>query len=734
MAQVNAPASISPGNGAPPMPKAPYEKIQMQEVAAPTGSDIAAGLASAAANQYGIPTSPQDVKDVVGAVGSDFKGMAKGAASPKEMLKNTLLGPAAPLVNPVLNLPGEAAHYKEQKAAGKPAWYRALTPVAENATGLNVSGMEQSAEEGSPGGVLGHAAVPLIIAGAMKGAEGIPEAIAERVSPSVKANLVKNTYSGPGDYVASSLRSNARVDVPAEANNAHAALQEGLADRGFSAQDFKGRNGPKVLQAGLDNALRIHEARVQQVIDPIRNEPVPPDVLAENPELAQRLGDRKNVTYGDLDAERIKMNKELRRANYYAKDPTAQAAVGDPLANTEEAVRQARDVVYGHAQDVTGVDLRPLKSVESSLLKLTDIANTTANVLSAKGAQHASTPFREKALASAKSLIATKTNPLSALSAEKPGLTDPLSGFNRNMQKAFVGLKPSRANLTMELPGYKLNLTPPPGETPRPIFQRELLNQTQGQVGDVHNVPGAPPLDLTPSGNMPPDVQRVLGFEPGLRSQAYPGVVRGHVPQGEMPPVSGGSPSAIPDALAAVLEGAGQGGRGGLRLNPTPEQMAARPSAVPSPEYEYKPEGVKQDVGETVRKEQPPLPRGERRMRVRTADEEATNAAWKQARKELGDDAPSEAIEARVEELKAKPVAKNASGESDASLEALNAVRNDAAKGIKTVRIDTRSGQETPVYGVNTRDMKAGPYETIVRRSPDGTEEIIDQGAKARKR
>jgi hypothetical protein len=46
---------------------------------------------------------------------------------------------------------------QSRKAAGYSAPYRALAPVAES-VGANVSGMEDSAREGDPGGVLGHAA------------------------------------------------------------------------------------------------------------------------------------------------------------------------------------------------------------------------------------------------------------------------------------------------------------------------------------------------------------------------------------------------------------------------------------------------------------------------------------------------------------------------------------------------------------------------------------------------
>jgi len=308
-----------------------------------------------------------------------------------------------------------------------------------------------------------------------------------------KANLVEGTYSKPGSQVAASLRSNARFDVPAAAADAHPAIAEGLADRGITAADFKGRNGPQALQSGIDNAIDIHEARAKSAIDPIRGDAVDPQVLAQNPELAERLAGKKNITYGDIDAERLKMNKELRRANFYSKDPSAQYAAADPLANTEAAVNQARDLVYGHAQDITGYDLRPLKQTESNLIKLGDLAETTKNTLSAKAAQHEATPLTSKVGTSVKNLVAAKANPISSFfSYEKSGLKSPLSDFNRNMQSAFADVKPGTASRSVTFPRYNLNLTPPAPGSVGPTPMQNILDFSK----EAHPEPTPVPRSL----------------------------------------------------------------------------------------------------------------------------------------------------------------------------------------------------------------------------------------------
>lgn len=73
----------------------------------------------------------------------------------------------------------------------------------------------------------------------------------------------------------------------------------------------------------------------------------------------------------------------------------------------------------------------------------------------------------------------------------------------------------------------------------------------------------------------------------------------------------------------------------------------------------------------------------------------------------------------------------NGSGESSASQEAISRVASEKAQKIERVRIDTRSGKETKLFGVDAVDAKAGPYDRIIKRGPNG-EEIQDEGAKAR--
>jgi hypothetical protein len=382
-------------------------------------------------------------------------------------------------------------------------------------------------------------------------------------------DIVQNAYSKPGDHIAASLRSNTRVDVPAEAKIAAPAIEEGLNDRGFSTKDFTGRNGPQVLQSGIDNALDIQEARAKSHIDPIRGERVEPQVLAQNPELAARFPPEKisKLTYGDLDAERIKLNQELRRGNFYSKAPSAQYAVADPMADAHAAANQARSLVYDKTYETTGADLRPLKQTESALIKLGDLAETTKNTLSAKGAQYAVTPLYKKVGGTIQSALSVKANPVNAFSIpEKAGLFNPLNEFNSHMEKAFPNLDPTarasrtappfpRYNLSLtspgdmppalqriinlsggeHIPGGSLKLSHPEGATPPAPNAQEPLNFGGGHhipAGAIPDILGRAlishePFALGPPGDMPPALQRVLPYtDPGIRSDIFPGAVR----------------------------------------------------------------------------------------------------------------------------------------------------------------------------------------------------------------
>lgn len=79
----------------------------------------------------------------------------------------------------------------------------------------------------------------------------------------------------------------------------------------------------------------------------------------------------------------------------------------------------------------------------------------------------------------------------------------------------------------------------------------------------------------------------------------------------------------------------------------------------------------------------------------------------------------------------AKQVAKNASGDSAASQEAINRAASEKSKGESYFRIDSRSRKETPLSSIDGVDAKPGPYEFIVKRTKTG-DTVMDSGEKAK--
>jgi hypothetical protein len=66
----------------------------------------------------------------------------------------------------------------------------------------------------------------------------------------------------------------------------------------------------------------------------------------------------------------------------------------------------------------------------------------------------------------------------------------------------------------------------------------------------------------------------------------------------------------------------------------------------------------------------------------------------------------------------------NGSGESSASLEAVNRVAAEKANGTRRVVVDSRSGNERPLFGVDAVDYQPRPHEVVIQRTPQGDIEL----------
>ena len=494
----------------------------------------------------------------------------------------------------------------------------------------------------------------------------------------VENPVAQDLYSPEGQAYTASMRSNSHFDMPAEASRAIPALQESAADLGVKPSDFEGMNGPAVVKRINAHAIDINEARNVALIDPVRS--LPADT-STTPELSELLG-KKNPTVGDVDAFRLEANKKLAKSGYYGQSPSQQYAAGPDLAKLETAASQARDTVYDSVLQHTGVDIRPSKQIEASLIKMNDVANSTNNTLAQQEAKYQSTPMKDKILGSVKRLVSIKANPTNAFEA---GISSPTDEYNANMKKVFGGTNPQPGSVMKNgrlVEQTKGVLTPPPGQMP-PEPNRQLpLNLEPGQHG----------FNLTPPhGQTPPAPASQYGL---------PGISRNnldlHVPP--QPTVTPPGPTQLP---ASPLE----------RM----KQLSAGSAPAPA----EAPPALREKVPGLDRRE-PPSTAGE----MAYTGSERRNAA-------RDTEGVMNTIK-RDKNMPQQPGQINGSSESAASKEALSRAASEKAAGTKRVVVNTLSSQERPLIGPDAVDYRPGPYESVEFRGGKRDGEIIDQGSRAR--
>jgi hypothetical protein len=140
---------------------------------------------------------------------------------------------------------------------------------------------------------------------------------------------------------------------------------------------------------------------------------------------------------------------------------------------------------------------------------------------------------------------------------------------------------------------------------------------------------------------------------------------------------------------------------------------ARTPGAPLEHGFDFSPaEDVGQQARDAVQKTQGALPRGERRAIPRTPEEMKTQELFGQARKELGEDASSDQVMARVEQLKSQP-------RTD--------VPSQPTQPKMTLwRYDSRTGRETQIQQGEMAKPRAN--EIVFQRDPNGGEKIVSKG------
>lgn len=313
-----------------------------------------------------------------------------------------------------------------------------------------------------------------------------------------------------------------------------------------------------------------------------------------------------------------------------------------------------------------------------------------------------------------------------------------------------------------------------PAETPKSVITPESPKQSiePEYVGDTVSASSTPaaPADASPSAAASDLARPTTPSQPEIAPMETPSKPTENTAQ------------SIP-----TLQDVANGWRQVAQAGPSPERQLLADMALNPVE----------DAGTAIRQQMPPMPRGERRAIPRTPDEIQTQQLFGQAREELGDNATSDQIMARVEELKqpsvtpeplplapkdpfatvptdlqAQAQAKaelgsaihpdflrraqeiktqmlaeqaaptptryeaqlipNGSGESAASVEAINRLSSEKAAGTRRVVVDTRSGVERPLLGTDAVDYQPKQYESVEFRGGSRDGEVIDQGKNAR--
>ena len=677
-----------------------------------------------------------------------FKARTAGEATeayhhPLEALKGAAKGVVGVMGNV---LPGVQSENVDQKTL-------ADNPYISQSVKTALAGPQQQPQDLSGGVVSGilqpqntaqqaGADAANIYAG-VQGARQLAKTLPSLRNP-IENPVSQGRYLPEGANFSGVMRSNSHFDMPAEASQAIPALKEAAADIGTKPSDFQGMNGPTMTKRIVDHAIDINEARNVRAIDPVRSQPAD---VSTSQDLAD-LMDKKNPTVGDVDKFRMEANKKLSKSGYYGQSPSQQYSAGPDLAKLESAASQARDLVYDDVYKHTGVDIRPQKQIEASLIKLNDVANSTNNTLSQQEAKFQNTPIKDRILGSVKRLIAIKANPTNAF---EPGVSSPTDEFNANMKKVFQNDGSVTPGSVMKnaklLDSPKGVLTPPPGVTP-PEPNRQLnLDLQPAKQQPKFNL--EPPPGVTPpepdrqlSLNMRPghhgfNLEPPPGVTPPTPSQQYglpgfggPSGVDANVPpQPDLVPTSGATrlpASSIPTRLQLAAENAKTGPR------ELPIDML-RKMGISDPSVQE--EGLAQRARSAEVAKKYPVEKGSLAKPPQDPFNAPTEAAGPKAQKSASKPMPE--AESQLDALKRKmgikPETVNGSGESSASQEAINRAKSEKTAGVKRVVVDTRSGNERPLVGVDAVDYTPKPYESVEFRGGKRDGEIIDQGSSARK-
>jgi hypothetical protein len=417
-------------------------------------------------------------------------------------------------------------------AHGRGLAYRAAVPLAES-IGVNVPGMEQSAAEGSEGGVLGHAFAPLAAVAAGEAVRHAPWKTAGDLAQSAAegtAGVVKGAAKASGiglspieKLVKAAGPSVRDANFPQQLETAapelarqHATTPvksvQDMADAAHTAADnlWKNQIEPQITRNATapisgDNVAKSIRSGIDEGMA---------DLFPEQAKAANSFADKFQ---GELPLS--KANTYLKTLNaqlkgFYKMSPEARAAAGvtdGRISAMENAADSLRQQMYDKLDSLGETDPAGLRQQYGALKQVQNVFGKRAIVSGRQAPLNLPQILGMTGGAIEAANQLGGGHPVGALAAAGAGTLPTIFKF-LNSPDMLV----KRGISGLAAPTEPFNLTPPAGRMPLPLQQ--IINLSGGE-----NIPGEN-LQLTSPGDMPPALQRVLPLQnPGVPSDLYPG-------------------------------------------------------------------------------------------------------------------------------------------------------------------------------------------------------------------
>jgi len=261
-------------------------------------------------------------------------------------------------------VPVGVQHYQEQKKEGYNLPYRMAAPVAET-LGTNVSGMEESARRGDPGGVLAHAAAgatvasaPLIAEGLGKGVRGAGRATGPLRQAAAEKIVSPITYENLGE-----TKADIRTDINPERGLTREGMvgsKKGLAEEQIPARLTELKTAANQILQNHPNGGTVIDAEpfIDQAMDNAIGET---EKVAGSTERLENLRAALKTKYGPIRGTPAQINDlktdiqaAARGVGAYKNTQPVEASVASAMGQAARLIRSRVDELIPEAAELNG--------------------------------------------------------------------------------------------------------------------------------------------------------------------------------------------------------------------------------------------------------------------------------------------------------------------------------------------------------------------------------------------